>query len=340
MTNLELMRAIGQVEDDLLAEAETPIKRPLIPLPRWLLAAILGGILLMLIGCTAVFVLNNRPMLEAILGANGRRTYASDTVGRVFEPGGERTELDEALAKKYIEPNVFPVDKTITDGVSTLTVLSGIVDRTSCAASLYMKLDNPSAYEVYNSGRILFKVKELTNIWYIHPTPLGQENIIGRLNIDEASTTEETLYFVFLFSCTENCTALELRLNGTEDILVIPLPETSNLPSIHLEDDGIRLSPFGMQISSALLQQDDSPRYPNEFPRELAIHFRDGSEYLIQRSRSRKLDEDFAGYAYGMALDFTPDGFVSNYVFIFNRVVEIRDIAAVRINEHVYSVMQ
>jgi len=286
---------------------------------------------LLLTACAAVFF-DPAAMLGNIFGLNGRASYEPDTVARLYEPGGGRTELDEELAKRYIEPCVQRLEGTLTDGNTTLTALSMIVDRFSCAAAVYLKLENPPAYTVYNSGWILFQEHE--NGWYIHPKAIGQSDMIGRCFIDEKSTTDQTLYCTLMFSLEPQSRTLELRLGDQTEAIIIPLPEKTDMPAILLEEGDIALTPFGMSVKTSVLRQgdDDSRRVTPRPKRELAIQFEDGSEYLLLHLNYG--DEDYNGCTYVMALN--PD--LESYVLVFNRVVDTDKVSALRINDRIYPV--
>lgn len=294
----------------------------------------LAAAALLLTACAAV-LFDPAAMLEPIFGVNGRGSYEPDTVARIHEPGGGRTELDEELAKRYIEPCIQRLEGTVTDGNTTLTALSMIVDRFSCTAAVSLKLENPPAYTVYNSGWILFQ--EYKNGWYIHPKAIGQSGMIGRCIIDEKSTTDQILYCTLMFSLEPQSQTLELRLGDQTEAIIIPLPEKTDMPAIFLEEGGITLTPFGMRVKTSVLRQgnDDSGR---ETPtplaqRELAIQFEDGSEYLILHLNYG--DEDYKGCTYAMALN--PD--LESYVIVFNRVVDVEKVSAFRINDRIYPVV-
>ncbi len=291
----------------------------------------LAAAALLLTACAAV-LFDPAAMLEPIFGVNGRTSYEPDTVAHLYEPGGGRTELDEELAKRYIEPCIQGLEGTLTDGNTTLTALSMIVDRFSCTAAVYLKLENPPAYTVYNSGWILFR--EYENGWYIHPKAIGQSAMIGRCFIDEKSTTDQVLYCTLMFSLEPQSQTLELRLGDRTEAIIIPLPEKTDMPAILLEGGDITLTPFGMRIKTPVLRQgdDDSGREMPLAKRELAIQFKDGSEYLILHLNYG--DEDYKGCTYAMALN--PD--LESYVIVFNRVVDVDKVSAFRINDRIYPV--
>lgn len=331
MTALELMQSMNGIDDDLVWEAKHA-KRAVRPRRELLIAAIVA-VLLLLVGCTAVYILDAGAMLETIFGINGRDDYTYEIVRGLYEPGGARTELDPKLAKKYIEPYIIPGEGTITDGDSRLTVLSYLVDRASCTAAFYLRLDNPPEYEEFNSGEILFSQEAGPQGWYINPHAVGQDATIGRSFIDKISTTEDALYCAMMLSCQPQCTELELRLGYGEDIIRIPLPETTDLPCLTLADGEVRLTPFGIKLPRALVKQDDPPdRFFNRH--EVAIQFKDGSEYLLLNTGFENEADNYIGYTYGMALELT----MEHYVYVFNRVVDIRQVAGLRINEHIYPV--
>lgn len=339
MTTTELMKCIGRIENDLIVEAGTEKesgKAPaLCPVKRSVLLAAAIAVFLLLAGCTVACIQNYGPMLETILGTNNRATYHPDMISGVYyEPGGARTELDAELAEKYITPYIFSVNQSIPDEDRVLTAISCIVDRTSCSAAVYLKLENPPEYDVYNSGWLLFRSESTRDIWYIHPTAIGQRDVIGRCIIDDASTTDTELYFVFLFSCEPDCTALEICAGHSGNTLRIELPETTDMPSISLENGDIQLTPWGIKFSHPLLIQDDSPDSIGRGNHELAIQFKDGSEYLLSRHTNWGDEDDFNGYTYGMALNMDLD----SYVYVYNRVVELGEVAAIRINQHIYPV--
>lgn len=293
----------------------------------------LAAAALLLTACAAVFF-DPAAMLEPIFGVNGRTSYEPDTVANLYEPGGGRTELDEELVKQYIEPCVQRLEGTVTDGNTTLTALSLIVDRFSCTAAVYLKLENPPAYTVYNSGWILFQ--EYENGWYIHPKAIGQSFVIGRCFIDEKSTTDQILYCTLMFSLEPESQTLELRLGDQTEAVIIPLPEKTDMPAILLEGGDITLTPFGMRVKTSVLRQGDDDN-GRETPtplaqRELAIQFDDGSEYLIVHLNFD--DEDYKGCTYAMALNSD----LESYVIIFNRVVDIDKVSAFRINDRIYPV--
>lgn len=350
MCALDLLNAVGAAQDEYVCEAcFTNAKRPIIPeeknianfkskttcrgMKRSMLIAAIVSILLLLVGCTVAYIFYPS-MMETILGENGSPSYVYETVRGLYEPGGERTKLNARLAQKYIEPYIFPVEGSISDGGTTLTALSCIVDRTSCTAAVYLKLENPPTYEIYNSGKILFTWQGKWDGWYIYPSTVGQDAFIGRCFIDSTSTTEDTLYCVIAFSCEPACKELELQIGDASDKIAIHLPEKTHLPSIDMENGDIQISPFGMKVNSSLLEQDDKPSSYVLDRHELAIRFKDGNEYLILHTGFMD-DEDYVGYTYGMALNIA----IESRVFIFNRVVDINTVSAIRINNRIYPVL-
>lgn len=335
MTAMELMQYLGQIDDSLIEGAAQPPKNTVRPIRRGLLIAAVVAILLFLVGCTVGYYLYPS-MTETLFGENGRQTYKADTVRGLYEPGGIRTELDQRLAEKYIYPNTFPAEGTLSDEKTTLTALSYIVDRASCTAAVYLKLEHPPEYEVYSSGQILFQWQGKWNGWYIYPTAIGQDGIIARCVIDSAATTEDSLYCLLLFSCEPGCTGLELQIGNAPDRIALSFPEKTDFPVITLADGAIRLTPFGMMVASDLVVPSaDAAKYADA-PKELALQYKDGSEYLIQHTGFALSDgsEDIIGYTYGMALDIT----LQNRVYIFNRVVDIRNVTAFRINDRIYPI--
>lgn len=317
-----------QTVDTIEANAKhRTLRRPL------LIAAVIS-LLLLLVGCAIAYVINNMPMIETVFGTNGRTKYAYDTVGGVFEAGGERVELDKDLAKKYLDPNIFPIDKTLSDGDTKLTVLSCLVDRTACTASFYMKMENPPEYEVYNSGRILFKTESIKDVWYVHPRAIGQSDMIGMLMIDEASTSDSELFFVLIFSCEPEATHVELHLGERTEEILVSLPDHTELPEIILENGAIQITPLGMKLSTSVLRQDYDAKHPEREKRETAILFKDGSEYLVHHRNSPNWEDELKGYTYGMALNVSCE----DYVFVFNRIIEIDDVVGFRTNDHFYPI--
>lgn len=326
MSTIELMCSIGQVDDNFIIETfETTTRNN--GINRKILIVALAAAVALLAGCAAAYILHHTQMAETLFGINGRASFASDTVWRIYEPGGERTELNKTLAGKYLEPYIIPAEGTLRDGDTTLTVLSYIVDRTSCTSAVYLKFENPPEYEVYNSGRLLFKTEHAKDSWYIHPRATGQNDMIGRFLIDEASTTETELYCVLMFSCEPEATELTLRIKDLPEKIVLNLPEQTAIPSISLKDGDIQISALGMKIPASILKQDENTKHPKDYHTGLAIRFKDGSEYMIQH------DENI-GYTYAMALNTSCE----DYVVLFNRIIEVGNVEALRLNSHVYTV--
>lgn len=334
MTAVELMTSIGQIDDSFIQEAQNARTQRKPRFRRSILIAVAATLLLLLAGCTIAYLLHYPAMMETIFGTNGRSTYSSERVIGLYESGGERAELNSQLVEKYIEPFIFPVEGTIHDGNRTLTALSCIVDRTSCTAAVYLKLENPPEYTVYNSGQLFFQAEEAANpAWYIIPCPNGQPGIIGRMFIDASSTTENELYFILMFSCEPGYTNLELKVDGSEDRITIPLPKDTAMPSLSMGASKIRITPFGMKLDASLWMPKDQPQYYNMQRTEMALQFRDGSEYLLSVTGASE-DENYKGYTYGMALTLSCE----EYVFIFNRVVELSEVTGFRINEIIYTI--
>ena len=337
MTGKDLMIGLSDISPKYYKELETAsieattkhgsMRRPL------LIAAVIS-LLLLLVGCAVAYVVHNLAMIETIFGKNGRESYAVDMVRGMYEAGGERMELDQMHAGKYLDPYIIPVNETLTDGQTSLTVLSYLVDRTACTAAVYMKMENPPKYEVYNSGRILFKAKEIKDVWYIHPRIDGQSNVIGKIMIDEASTTDQDLFCIFMFSCEPELTELELYIGDHSDTIMLRLPQRTKMPSVALEDGQIQITPLGMKVAASILKQDDDMKHPERNLREVAIQFKDGSEYLILRNDWWDSENDYSGYTYGMALNLAAE----SYVYIFNRIIEINNVAAFRVNDHIYKI--
>lgn len=337
MTAMDLLQNIGRIDDCFLVEANAartskPVRSFHHMKKGFLLAAVIA-LLVLLVGCTIVILLQYPAMMETIFGTNGRPKYAADFIQCMgYEPGGRREALNSALVKKYIDLHIFPVKGTLSDGQTTLTVQACIVDRTSCTGAVYMKLEKPPLYNIYNSGWLTFQTEEAEHGWYIHPKAIGQRDTLGRCVVDTTSTTDDTLFCVFLFSCEPTCTGLELQLGTQPEKILIPLPEKTDFPAIELAEGNIQITPFGMRISASLRNQDDLSGQLVGNRREISIHFKDGSTYRIMSTGYENTAEDYIGYTYGMALNTS----MESYVYIFNRVVDTSQISAFQINDHVY----
>ena len=118
----------------------------------------------------------------------------------------------------------------------------------------------------------------------------------------------------------------------TENRLVIPLPENNPMPNIHAGNDGITVTPISMQIDVTDLTflhevQDGQVRVHADNVDTVVIRYKDGTEYMVE-------DGYILNYTFALcssATEWEEDNY-NMLTYMFNRIIDIDEVAAVIIN--------
>lgn len=323
---------------------------------KLLLAAVISSMLL-LIGCTYIrFVVynNSSGMLEALMGINGRSEYAADYDDYLKLNGtGNRTALDNKLAKKFIEPYIYAVEESITDGNTTLTVEAFLVDRPTCTAALYMIMENPGIYVETNRGQVYWDPEIYGEYYPFHTvSPIGCDYVIGNCMIVDALTTEDTLHFIYLFTCMEECEGVTVKMDGGNgECIQIDFPAQTKMPYLILDEGNIMLSPFAVKLNSQhyginfltidiiYITYDDGEQYLLHWEDPILRDPETGREYEFPKhvfdpqTKKSYVDgveakESIQNANYSCFVDTEN----SECVWFFNRVVDLEKVKSITIN--------
>lgn len=317
-----------------------------------------------LLGAYSGFVLYERPkeMLEALMGINGRSTYAAHEVVvldengypiRIENPAGTRTELDMELAKKWIAPYIYQVGERIVDGDTILTAEACLIDRATHTAALYLKLENSPSYDVSSRGQVWWLNENNEFYYYPKVSMIGQDFFLSNYLIAEEMTTEDTLAVILMFTCDEGSEGMILTAGESGKNITIPFPEKTGMKYLELAEGKIVLSPFGAILDSGTF---GIRFWTNDI---ISIRYKSGEEYLLhwedpawkqyeaapQESVKIPYDEDrwetmenLKDPIYNSNFSVFLDEENSSVVFIFNRVLDLDEVKSVVINGMEYPV--
>lgn len=279
-------------------------------------------------------------MMEALFGKNGRESIEAERYVLQYENGrnqevtvgsGNRTQLNTALAKDYIIPHVFEINRTIYDGDTAITVEYGIVDRACSIGAIYVKIDNPPLYRVTNRGQILWMNENNEYSPYLRSYPIGQEGFVGNEMIVEALTTDKTLYMTYLFTCESDCTGMVMqagKMQLAQDIIQVDFPVKSEMTSLSLAEGRITLSPFGAKLDSEFFGM-------NFMTLDcVSIFYKNGEEYILQW-------EDKVGQhpsVYNVNYTCFLDDENTEVVYFFNRVLDLNEVESVAVNGQQFNI--
>lgn len=328
-----------------------------------LVAAIVTSAMVLL-GAYSGFVLYERPqeMLEALMGINGRSTYAPyenvilSPEGypiRIENPAGSRTELDMKLAKKWIAPYIYQVGERIVDGDTVLTAEACLIDRATHTAALYLKLENSPSYDVSSRGQLWWLNENDEFYYYPKISLIGQDVFLSNFLIVEEMTTENTLAVILMFTCDEGSEGMILTAGESGKSITIPFPEETGMEYLELAEGKIVLSPFGAILDSGTF---GIRFWTNDI---VSIRYKSGEEYLLHWEDPAWKQYESAPVV-GEKIPFDEDRketwenlkdpiYNSNFsvfleeenssvVYIFNRVLDLDGVKSVVINGVEYPV--
>ena len=327
-----------------------------------LIAAVLVSAML-LVGAYSGYVLYERPqeMLEALMGVNGRSTYASQEITVLYQdgntqlmqtPSGTRTELDMKLAKKWLAPYIYQVGERIVDGETVLTAEACLVERATHTGALYLKLENSPEYQVTNRGQVWWLDENGEFFYYPKVEMIGEDYFLSSFLIADEMTEQNTLAVILMFTCGKGSEGMRLTAGDSGDSISIPFPEETGMKVLELAEGKIILSPFGALLDSGSL----GIRFWTYDV--ISILYKNGEEYLLQwedpawkpyeeepkegvsvwdsekRETWENLEESISNSNFSVFLDEEN----SSVVYIFNRVLDLEEVKAVVINGIEYPV--
>ena len=248
--------------------------------------------------------------------ANGGGIVEYDDDGKLALniPAWSREPLDMEAAERLIAPYLYTLEEnTVTVDGFTYTIHAILYDSSTETAMIRWSVENPNGLGKYGIGRNgEFSIQEGSDMFAVAG---------GRDYIDTAHSTDTKLYISsYAVDWQEDLTCEFGRCydwdKGTEKAwfdtvkLLIPRDDRGGMPTVTGEN--VTVSPVAIRFDNARV--DDL--------QECAILFKDGSEYTLFS------DEQFVmntTYALGDTEDNTA-------TYTFNRIVDVEQVTAVRLN--------
>ncbi len=257
----------------------------------------------------------------------------------LVEPTTERVPLDTKVVEEDVAPYVSAVGQSISYKDYTLTVDAHLHDASTGCGVLYYRLEPPngvSGYELQSNGEIWWPDGEKVDI-----------SAFGRAYIME-ETTDTSLAVAYYYDAVYGS---EIRLTFYQWILgkpgevpageiedfesecqVMMIPLYEGMASINLADGDIVLSPIAMTVNvqemdflSLVLPSGEAVPPRVDQIDHLAIRYEDGTEFVVQHEED---GNEIANYA---SAGVNPASQEIRYVF--NRIVDIKKVTTVIIND-------
>ena len=221
-------------------------------------------------------------MLEAAFGENGRAEYdgeellyheqAGNIEGR-FIMEGSRYSLNAKAAEKYLTPNVFEINKSITDGRTSLLIQAGLYDQQSMAGILYMTMEDTNGFQdvhIWSNGEISWLNENNEERFYLDTSASNLFYVV------EEERTDTCMGIICAFSHAEGEEYLEVFYKETGESISIALPQSQSMEHICFADGEVILTPISLML--------DIERFEASRPFEdgiITIQMKDGTESII-----------------------------------------------------------
>ena len=321
----------------------------------YLLAAILITILM----ATTVFAYvgftryeNPLQMLKTFYGneemesIEGGEVYIDDEYKpyTVVLPTIERIPLDEELAEE-VTPPIAAVGQSVSWGDYTLTIQAHQHDKNLGAGTIYYTVENPNGVDGYATqydGNLHWPNGEIMFI-----RGASWENYII-----ESETTDTMVSIACYYHGTEwlekwrKNDYFEMQFYNTNETIQLPkYASEENTIALISEQGEILISAIGMEVriqDMEFLQYDtiidaegdECPLVNEADICYVAVQFTDGSEYVVYKDKDGVLIDNATDTSIYQQ-DYTYGNLVT---YMFNRIIDPKEIAAVVINEAVYPV--
>ena len=248
--------------------------------------------------------------------ANGGGIVEYDDDGKLALniPAWSREPLDMEAAERLIAPYLYTLEEnTVTVDGFTYTIHAILYDSSTETAMIRWSVENPNGLGKYGIGRNgEFSIQEGSDMFAVAG---------GRDYIDTAHSTDTKLYISsYAVDWQEDLTCEFGRCydwdKGTEKAwfdtvkLLIPRDDRGGMPTVTGEN--VTVSPVAIRFDNARV--DDL--------QECAILFKDGSEYTLFSDEQCVMNTT---YALGDTEDNTT-------TYTFNRIVDVEQVTAVRLN--------
>jgi len=346
MTSMDLLYAIGEAKDAYVYDVKNhSAKKP----PRLWLNVLVAVLILCSLATTALATVgftrydNPLQMLASFFGDQSlpssgwqmvEETHCGETY--VFDrPAIERVPLNEDVAQGLVAPYIAGVNKSISYGGYTLTVLAHQYDSATACGVIYYTLENPegiSGYQLQYDGSITWPGGGGASI----------QNCAGEDFLLTEETTDTTLsiahYYTRFSADADKDLMVGLspykngkRMNLEEQKafeerckpICLPMDDGGGMRAMTFGDGNIRLSPIALRINAAALEfltpaHGGAPR-ADEI-RNIVIRHTDGSEYTV-------MDAHVNNYAYACSSMNNEE-----IAFSLNRLVDVTAVERVIIN--------
>ena len=283
---------------------------------------------------------------EEMVSFEGGQVYVEDEEKpyTVVLPTIERVPLDEELAQE-VTPPIAAVGQSVSWGDYTLTIQAHQHDKNLGAGIIYYTVENPNGVEGYRTqfdGNLSWESGEIMSLrgaaWenYLIPGESSDTKIsvacyyYGTEWLEEWRTND---YF-------------EMRLYNTKDTIHLPKYASDEKTTALISENGeILITSIGMEVriqDMEFLQYDtiidaDGEECPllNEADIDyVAVQFADESEYVVDKDKDGEVICNCVAISIYQQ-DYT---YGDTITYMFNRIIDPKQITAVVINETVYPV--
>lgn len=306
--------------------------------------AVLAALVGILAACAAI-TFDPVTMLEAAFGENGRAEYGYEEIeyknpvgrisGRFVEPG-ERQSLNAEAAAKLLQPYIFEVHESISDGESILTIEACLHDPVTCSGILYMSLENPEGFpdaHVWSNGQVSWLDDNNAAKHYLDTSGWNLFYIV------DGEQEETKLDMVCCYAMVEGEEQIQIFYTETGESVTIDIPGETGMEQLAIADGTIILTPMSLAFG-----REKFSFYQPEEP-IIKIRYTDGTEMSVlwhdQYKKKNRYDrtpiKDSVRNYYLMTGYPTDDPSVKTG-YLLNFVVDIENVRSVIVNDEEFFV--
>ena len=259
-------------------------------------------------------------------------SYPNEKEVTVTYPTVERVPIDETVAQEYVAPYILDVNQSVSLNGYTLTVIAHQYDSAIGSGIIYYMLENPE-------GILDYKILQNHEIWWPNGSPVQFRMSNKEYMIDEETTqTALAVACYYMLPLSFENTRVSI---GLDEIHSINL-ELNDGGGVHTgisADGNILVSPTGIKmclddmVFLGVIDTDGTyipPRDDNRIT-YLSVVFKNEEEFIILQDREGTA---IANYAQSFIRSYFPT-YVS---YTFNRMIDIENVKAVRVNDVCYTV--
>lgn len=341
----------GQIMDDLTRRGVLtagPQRRKRRPI-RFAVRAAVAAALVLTLSVTAWAVGNYTDFFDSVFGDKGLTARESQTLSEPVQgsdvmPGQIFETADSEKVEAALGGNVTEVGQSVTAGGHTLTVENCLIDENGVGAITY-SVEQPEGLPAIHAFDDqlpvgLYTAGDKSGDGFLLTVKTADGPTLDHYDIlDAARTTDTVLHGVYYF--LPLATEAGAGLSPDDTLVVsfqtwgadgqsqsasdIEIPAEKRAPSVALAcgETTARLSPLSLFVDPAAGAEEP---WAGAASRQTVIHYKDGGEYLVQRSAGGEAEQNYI--ASGV------NGYSWEDMTIFNRFVDTDQVADVTVTAY------